>query len=532
MRALSAEQMRETDARGRERAGDVALMRAAGERLHEAMVGYMPVTGPVVAFAGPGNNGGDAFAALALADPARARTIYALEAKAPSGARRDAEERARAAGVEVRRLPATGEEAAAALEGAAVALDALLGTGSHAEPGAGLVPAIEALNALPRERVMAADIPTGVDATTGAVAGHAVRAGITVSLGALKVGLLLDPARAQVGTLYVGDLGLADEIAALGAPFYAALSANEFCALLPRRSETADKRSAGAPLILAGSHQFPGAAVLCARGAARSGAGYVTVATPNDSADLLRAHLVEQVVVEFDPREGAQAVEGLLDLTNHCGAVAIGPGLGLSDAVGEIVRGFIARLELPFVVDASGLFHLAKHLDILRGKACVLTPHAGEFARLSGEGTVKEGERVSRLRRFVERTGVTTLLKGHATLIDDGLTLHVNPTGTSALATAGTGDVLTGMIATLLSQGLSPVDAARVAAYWHGLAAKFVSGGTRGIIASDVIDAVSSTATMAPRLVTGYWPGEKDAPDNRRLICIGSDGPLRVRSEP
>jgi len=532
VRALTAEQMRDADARGQERLSDVALMRAAGERLREAIAAHMPAGGPIVAFAGPGNNGGDAFAALALVEPARARIIYALEAKTPSAARRDAEARAQAAGVEVRRLPATGEEAAAALEGASVALDAMLGTGSRAEPGEVLVPAIEALNAFPRERVLAADIPTGVDASTGAVAAHAVRAGMTLTLGALKVGLLLDPARGLVGDLYVGDLGLDDDVAALGAPFFETLTPGEFCELLPRRSETADKRSAGAPLIIAGSHQFPGAAVLSARGAARSGAGYVTVATSNDTADLLRAHLIEQVVVGFDERDGAAAVEGLLDLTNHCSAVAIGPGLGLSDAIGEIVRGFIARLELPFVVDASGLFHLAKHLDILRGKTCVLTPHAGEFARLSGEGTLQEGDRVTRLRRFVERTGVTTLLKGRATLIDDGHTTHVNPTGTSALATAGTGDVLTGMIAALLSQGLSPVDAARVAAYWHGLAAKFVSGGARGIIAGDVVDALSGTPMMAPYLVMGYWPGEKDAPDNQRLTCIGSDGRLRGRNEP
>jgi NAD(P)H-hydrate epimerase len=531
VRALTAEQMREADTRGQARLGDVALMRAAGERLHEAIVAFMPAAGPVVAFAGPGNNGGDAFAALALVDSTRPRIIYALEARTPSAARRDAEERAKAAGVEVRRLPATGEEATAALDGASVALDALLGTGSRAEPGEELVPAIEALNAFPRDRVLAADIPTGVDASSGAVAGHAVRAGITVSLGALKVGLLLDPARALVGTLFVGDLGLSDEIGALGAPFYATLTPDEFCELLPQRSETADKRSAGAPLIIAGSHQFPGAAVLSARGAARSGAGYVTVATPNNTADLLRAHLIEQVVVGFDERDGAAAVEGLLDLTNHCGAVAIGPGLGLSDAIGEVVRGFIARLELPFVVDASGLFHLAKNLDILRGKKCVLTPHAGEFARLSGEGTVKEGERATRLRRFVERTGVTTLLKGRATLIDDGTTMHVNPTGTSALATAGTGDVLTGMIATLLSQGLAPVDAARVAAYWHGLAAKLIGNRTRGIMAGDVVDALGPTPIMAPYLVMGYWPGENDAP-SPRLTCIGSDDRLRVRGEP
>jgi NAD(P)H-hydrate epimerase len=526
--------MRQADALGQKRIGEIALMRAAGERLHEAITHHLPgdAAAPIVAFAGPGNNGGDAFATLALVDRARPRIIYALESRAPSEARADAEQRAREAGVEVRRLPSTPQEASEALHGAAVALDTLLGTGSRSEPDQALVAAIDALNEVPRERVVAADIPTGIDATTGAASAHTAKAGMTVSLGALKVGLLLDPARSYVGQLYVADIGLADEVASLGAPFFATLTPDEFWNLLPRRSETADKRSAGAPLVLAGSHQFPGAAVLCARAAARSGAGYVTVATPNDAADLLRAHLVEQVIVGFDDRDPAKAIETLCDLTNHCSSVAIGPGLGLSDAMGEIARGFIASLEVPFVVDASGLFHLAKHLDILRGKRCVLTPHAREFARLSGEGTLQESDRVARLRRFVERAGVTTLLKGRATLIDDGTTMHINTTGTSTLATAGTGDVLTGMIATLLSQGLSPVDAARGAAYWHGLAGKFMSfGGRPGATAGDILDALRMMPTMIPYIVSGEWPDPHDSQMSSRLICIASEGRMHSRAE-
>jgi NAD(P)H-hydrate epimerase len=148
---------------------------------------------------------------------------------------------------------------------------------------------------------------------------------------------------------------------------------------------------------------------------------------------------------------------------------------------------------LPIVADASALFHFAKHLDMLRGKRIVLTPHEGEFARLSGKGTIKDGERIDRLREFVDRTGVTTLLKGDATLIYDGKVMHVNTTGTPLLATAGTGDVLTGIIATLLSQGLAPVDAARVGAYWHGLAARKAGAHRQvGVIARDVADALGS----------------------------------------
>jgi NAD(P)H-hydrate epimerase len=489
MRALNVEQMRAVEEAGRKRLGDLELMRAAGERLAEAIQFFAPEKARVVAFAGPGDNGGDALAALARLGRERHSVIYAMPARSPSAARRDAETRARAAGVEIHPLPTTAAEASRVLEGGAFALDALLGTGSRGAPDGAMAPVIEALNSWVPEAVLAVDVPTGVDATTGEVAPNAVRAGITLSFGALKVGTLLEPGRDFAGDIYLGFIGLDPEIEALGPPYVQTLSTLEWLAAMPERDLSADKRAAGSPLVVAGSRQFPGAAVLCARGAARSGAGYVTVATPNEAADLLRMHLVEQVVVGFDSSDVAGSVATLLDLTNHCGAVALGPGLGLDERTGEIVRGFVSKLDLPFVADASALFHFAKHLDILRGKRCVLTPHAREFARLSGGGTVAPGARVTRLREFVARTGIVTLLKGRATLIDDGTTTHVNMSGTNALATAGTGDVLTGTIATLLAQGLTPVDAARVGACWHGLAGQAAEAErTLGVVAGDVLD--------------------------------------------
>jgi NAD(P)H-hydrate epimerase len=184
----------------------------------------------------------------------------------------------------------------------------------------------------------------------------------------------------------------------------------------------------------------------------------------------------------------------LIDISGHNSSVAIGPGLGLDDRTGAIVTGFLARNTLPVVIDASALFHLAKHLDVLSGKQAVVTPHAGEFARLSGKGTIKPGERVERLREFVLRTGITTLLKGTDTVVFGGTTMHLNATGTNALATAGTGDVLTGIVATLLSQGLSLVDAARVGAYWHGLAGRHAASVRPvGVIAGDVVDSLAAS---------------------------------------
>jgi ADP-dependent NAD(P)H-hydrate dehydratase / NAD(P)H-hydrate epimerase len=320
----------------------------------------------------------------------------------------------------------------------------------------------------------------------------AVRASVTITLAALKPGLLLEPARDHVGDLWCARIGIDDSLLAAQPRTFAALDDEAFLQLLPQRASDSDKRAAGAPLIVAGSAQFPGAAILCARGAARAGAGYVTVATPRSVAPVLRGHLVEQVVVEL-PEDASvdSAVEELLEISKHNGAVAIGPGLGLDERTGEIVARFIEANRLPLVVDASGLFHLSKRLDLLRDKPSLITPHAGEFARLSGRGTIAPGTRVERIREFVDRTGVTTLLKGSDTLIYDGTTVHINPTGTSALATAGTGDVLTGIVATLLAQGLTPVDAARAAAYWHGLAGRRAAQQRRvGVIAGDVAEAL------------------------------------------
>jgi hydroxyethylthiazole kinase-like uncharacterized protein yjeF len=490
MRALTAEQMRAADARGIARAGETELMRRAGLALAEAIRAAAPHATRLVAFAGPGNNGGDAFAAFAEIEPGVERIVFTVTPREASAARRDAEIRALTAGVRVRPFPESPEAAQAALEGADVALDAMLGTGARADPGPTFAPALDALAAA-KVHVIAVDIPTGVDATTGDAAACAVRAQTTVTLGALKVGLLLYPARAHTGALSVGDIGLADEVAGVGGPLFDALGDEEFLRLLPARSDESDKRASGAPLVVAGSQQFPGAAILCARGAARAGAGYVTVATSEFAAPALRNHLVEQVVTAWDPRDVEGAIASLLDTVQHCSAVALGPGLGLDESTGAIVRGFVEKLELPFVADASAFFHFTKRLDMLRGKRCVLTPHEREFARLSGEGTVASGSRIARLRAFVERTGITTLLKGAATLVDDGHTVYVNPTGTNALATAGTGDVLTGIIGTLLSQGLEPADAARAGAYWHGLAGQHAAQRrARGVVAGDVYDSL------------------------------------------
>ncbi|HUY11160.1 MAG TPA: NAD(P)H-hydrate dehydratase, partial [Candidatus Dormibacteraeota bacterium] len=434
-----------------------------------------------------GNNGGDAFAALASLGKHCERVVIAIPTHAISAARADAQARASAAGV---RTVAWGDDACATLLARAeLFLDGLYGSGARLPLDENTSNAIAAMQRAGAP-VLAIDLPTGVEARDGSVPGNAVRAGITVALGALTPGHLLDPAREYVGRIVLADIGFPPDLLAAAPYRFATLDDDSFRALAPQRDARADKRGSGSVLVVAGSEQFPGAAILCARAAMRAGAGYVTLAAPKAAVATLRAHLVEEVVVEL-PADSSAALDLLLDIERRNSALAIGPGLGLDAATGELVTALLSRTSLPAVVDASALFHLAKRLEPLRGRPVLLTPHAGEFARLSGEGTVAQGARATRLRSFVERTGVTTLLKGRDTLVDDGTLTYVNPSGTNALATAGSGDVLTGIVAALLARGCSPHLAGALGAFWHGRAGQLALERRHiGVIASDIFDAL------------------------------------------
>jgi hydroxyethylthiazole kinase-like uncharacterized protein yjeF len=477
---------------------DVALMRRAGRAI-AAVVRTQYAKGRVVGLAGGGNNGGDALDALAELDAStyeRIALVFNPGEKA-SNARRDAERRAREAGVAI--LPVDEENIEQATASPAFFLDGLLGVGARSDMHASIRAVTRAVNARAHGAVLAIDVPTGLNGTTGVAEDDAIVARATVCIGALKLGLLLEHARPYVGKLWFDDIGMDDKaFDAHASSEYVTLDETSAAALLPARPFDADKRTAGAPLIIAGSKQFPGAAVLSARAASRAGAGYVAVATPRNAAASLRAHLVEQIVIAFEDDDPQHAVDDILDAGKRYGAIGIGPGLGLSDNMGKIVRGVILGSTVPMAIDASAFFHLAKHLDILRGKSVVLTPHAGEFARLSGTGSCTSQERLTRLRAFVRERGVTTLLKGQTTLVDDGTRVYVNTTGTQALATAGTGDVLTGMIATLLAQGMQPFEAASLAAYWHGRAARIAAAQRPiGVVASDVLDVLAKAIPHA-----------------------------------
>jgi ADP-dependent NAD(P)H-hydrate dehydratase / NAD(P)H-hydrate epimerase len=423
--------------RAAEQGHDVdALMERAGRAVAEAVLRRYPHARRIAAVCGKGANGGDGKIALRIL---------------------------REAGLE------TTEELG---DGADVVLDALFGTGFQGEPRPEAVAQIEQINAAGAP-VVAVDLPSGVDASTGAIAGSAVRANLTVTMHGPKVGLVVAPGRFHAGEVEVADIGLDQRETAHR------LVTPEILRLVPRRREGDTKYTAGAVLVVGGAPGMTGAVCLAATAAFRADAGYVAVAVPEASLPV-----IETLVVE--------AVKGPLDrvdeLAERASALAIGPGLGRGDEERALVRRLLAELELPAVVDADALFELEPG-DWPAPR--VLTPHAGELGRLLGEESKwVDAHRLEAVRRAVDRYRCVVLLKGPDTLVaapGEGVLVRTN--GTPALATAGTGDVLTGVIGSFLAKGMDARIAAAAGAVAQGRAAE-LSSQQVGMVASDVVEAL------------------------------------------
>jgi hydroxyethylthiazole kinase-like uncharacterized protein yjeF len=455
----------------------------------------------VVLLVGSGDNGGD--------------TLYAGARLARRGARVDAlllvPEKAhanglaalRAAGGQVAAVGAAAPAPAllaplALLDDADLVLDGIVGIGGRGglrPVAAKLVGRAEASGA----RIVAVDVPSGVDASAGAVEGACVRADLTVTFGALKIGLVVDPGATHAGAVELVDIGLDPELP--DAPV-TALEASDIAASLPRAAFESDKYRRGVLGIVAGSRAYTGAAVLACGGALRTGVGMARFVSDAHPAEVVRQRWPEAVVTEVAPGDG----RGVLG-AGRVQAWAIGPGIGTDQAARDVLAAVLSA-QVPVVVDADALTLLSSEPSLLAGRAAptLATPHAGELARLLGtERAAVESRRLDHVRRAAAELGVTVLLKGSTTLIAnpdggdgrDAREVRVNRTGTPALATAGSGDVLTGACGALLAAGLGPLDAGSVAAYLHGLAARLASrggrggrGGTAPITASDVLGAL------------------------------------------
>ncbi|MBV9092942.1 MAG: NAD(P)H-hydrate dehydratase [Streptosporangiaceae bacterium] len=457
----------------------------------------------VTVLAGSGDNGGDAlFAGALLARRGAAVTAVTAGPKAHPGGVAEL----RAAGGHL--TGDVAEHAAEVIGGADLIIDGLLGIGGRGglrDAFAVLAGYADQARTASGATVVAVDLPSGIDADTGAVDGQAVQADVTVTFGAVKPGLLIDPGAGQVGTVELIDIGLGPYLKA--PPAAMALQRGDIAALLPRPGPESDKYRRGVLGLLAGSNRFAGAAVLATGGAVRGGAGMVRVVTASAAAAAVRQAWPEAVLTvhpedrESTARSGQSTPQPGWDLIGSVGRVqawAAGPGMGTGeDAVARLAA--VLGTGLPSLVDADGLTIGAQHRDLLsRAAPTLITPHAGELARLLGTDPASvAARRLEHARRAARELGVTVLLKGSTTVVapaDDG-PVFVNPTGTPWLATAGSGDVLSGLAGALLAQGLGPVHAGAVAAYLHGLAARLAAagdgmGGEAPIGASDVVRAL------------------------------------------
>jgi hydroxyethylthiazole kinase-like uncharacterized protein yjeF len=449
----------------------------------------------VVVLAGTGDNGGDAlYAASRLARRGASVIIIQTGSHLHEGGWNALR---RAGG----RLSAdTGQAAANALADADLVIDGILGIGGHGglrEPAAtlaGLTARASAVGAI----VVATDLPSGVDADTGVVAGAAISADVTVTFGTLKPGLLIDPGAGYAGTVELVGIGLEPVLAA--APVAKALQASDVAALLPSPGAESDKYRRGVLGVLAGSDKYTGAAVLSVGGAIRGGAGMVRLVTAKSAADVVRQHWPEAVITHLDPERPAASVEA----AGRVQAWVAGPGLGTGDEAKELL-GAVLATDLPVLIDADGLTVLSRNRELLSrpsggGGTTLLTPHAGELARLLGADTADiEANRLDYARRAAAELGVTVLLKGSTTIVatpDASEPVYVNPTGTPWLATAGSGDVLTGLTGALLAQGLHPAQSAGAAgAFLHGLAGRLAASGAP-IGAADLLTAVPAAIRL------------------------------------
>ncbi len=382
------------------------------------------------------------------------------------------------------------------LHGCQAIIDAILGTGLNSEVRGLYRQVIEQINDSVAP-VLAVDIPSGLDASTGRPLGAAVRAFATATFGLPKIGQLVAPGEQYVGTLEVIDIGIPRAVVERAGIRRWYLDPAWMSALLNPRAVDTHKGHAGHVVVLAGSVGKTGAAALASLGAARVGAGLVTHCVPAGLNPIMEVKLTEAMTRPIAETIGhcpaAKALPDLLDFLQDKSVLALGPGISLDPETEELTLGLVSQAPCPVVLDADALTLVSRHLDALSRKKvpAVITPHPGEMARLTGL-TAKEiqGERLRIAAEFSRRHELTVVLKGHRTVIaaPDGR-LAVNGSGNPAMACGGMGDVLTGMIAGWMAQGFEPFAAACLGAYVHGAAADDAVGGraSRGLLATDLL---------------------------------------------
>jgi ADP-dependent NAD(P)H-hydrate dehydratase / NAD(P)H-hydrate epimerase len=509
---LSAQQMRAFDRRATEVLGvpSLELMENAGRGAAEGIVrlqsaGAEPAP-RVVVVAGAGNNGGDGFVvarrlagASVLVETFLALPVSKLTGDALSNHRALVE-----TGATVTELADDTAPLAIALARADVVVDALFGTGLDRDVTGFLARVIEAVNAAPGRKV-ALDLPSGLHADSGRVLGVAVRADYTFTFAHPKLGLCTPLGSALAGQVEVCDIVEPNDASASGISAQIVQASDVSRALSPRNS-TLHKSSAGRVLVVAGSPGKLGAALLSAQGAQRAGAGLVTIATSPATADALDHRVLEVMTARIDQASPEAALQKLLAASN---AVVVGPGLGLDAAARRVVDAVVFGYDGPKIVDADAISHFAGRAAALsRAQGVVLTPHAGELGRLLGIPYEEvENDRFGAVARAVQLTSAVVLLKGRYSIVGaPGELPLLNPTGGPVLATGGSGDVLSGIIAALACER-APRTAAFVGAYLHGAAGDAwakTHATDRGLLAHELADELPRT--LGALLLVGVQP--------------------------
>jgi NAD(P)H-hydrate epimerase len=497
MKVVTAKEMQEIDRRTIEDCGipGPVLMERAGLAVAER-IKEMFEPGKLIVLAGAGNNGGDGIViGRELHNSGWNVKVFLLLKKDKLSA--DCMAQYRAAKQMGVNIDFRTKIDMADLHAATV-VDAIFGTGLSKDIKGSLAQTIDLLNASGAP-VISVDIPSGVSSDDGKVMGTAVSAKATVTFGAPKRGHFLHPGAEYAGELFVEDIGFPEE-------FFNGIKCNllereEMAALLPSRPRYSHKGQYGHMLIVAGSRGKTGAAFMAAKACLMSGAGLVTLGVPESLMDVFQARVTEEMCLPLpDSGDGtlsSKAIDSIKGfLKNSADALAIGPGIGVSNETKALIQKLATTVNVPTVMDADALNCLEKKTGALKkAKApLVLTPHPGEFARMSGLRIEDvEANRIDTALAFSQKSGATLVLKGVPTVVaePDGETF-INTTGNPSMAKAGAGDVLTGMVASFIGQGLSSLDAARLGVYVHGMAGDLAASefGLLSVLASDIIGAI------------------------------------------
>lgn len=502
MKLVTAQEMRDIDKKAMEEfaVSGLVLMEHASKAVADVIKNIADENGweKVVVVCGKGNNGGDGFGAArwlaAYGMKVQVLLVNAVEEDLHGDAASELAMFQKAGG----RLQCVNDAndlqlAEVICLKADVLVDALLGTGFYGELDGMLRDMCRIINSSGKY-VAAVDVPTGVDADNGTAAADAVQADCTITMGLVKTGLLLYPGKEHTGELFAAQIGFPERLVEECGSSKYLLTDAIVKNLLPLRKGNAHKGDAGRVVVAAGSQGYTGAAALSAHAAVKAGGGLVSLVTPLSCRDVLSIKLTEVMVHGLLERMpgilGGGAAADIVKRAAGADVLAIGPGLGTSESTLEVVREVLQKIEVPVVIDADALTALQGHLDILPQMQApkVLTPHPGELARLLDmtPGQV-DRERLTLAAKYARAWDAVLVIKGAPTVIGcpDG-SVYVNTTGCNAMATGGSGDVLTGIIAALAGQEISLQEAALCGVYLHGLAGELASGGCIGLAAGQI----------------------------------------------